>query len=59
MAPENSAPCSFTVINMVEMNIAGNIEKIPLSVGSIFDRNTAMVITTPAVIPLNIIFFGV
>ena len=59
MATENSAPCSLNVINIVEMNIAGNIEKIPLSVGSMFDRNTDMAITTPAVIPLNIIFFGV
>ena len=59
MATENSAPCSLNVINIVEMNIAGNIEKIPLSVGFMFDRSTDMAIITPAVIPLNIIFFGV
>ena len=58
-APVKSGPCSFTQIIIVERNIAGNTEKIPLSVSLMFERSTAILIIIPANIPRKRIFFGV
>lgn len=54
-----SGPCSLTEMSIVEDNIAGKTEKIPLMTLPKLDRKTAIAMTMPASTPRNIIFLAV
>lgn len=59
IAAAKLGPCSRVVMSMVEVMIAGNTEKMPLSTAPKFERRTDMVIMIPARTPRKRIFWGV
>lgn len=54
--PTKFGPCSRYEIIIVERNIAGNTEKIPLNIALRFDNTTETAMINPAIIPRIMIF---